>query len=172
MIALPYAPAPRRKQSKTVRSRQRTQANVTSELQRERSELAVRDRVPSANVRIKRVYEPASEEDGARILVDRLWPRGISHDEARLDGWLREIAPSSRLRSWFGHDPRRWAEFRNRYRSELAGHADALSELRRRARERRITLLYGAKDELHNHAVVLRNVLLGKTEPGETSDER
>ena len=125
----------------------------------------MRAKVPSANVRIKRVYEPASEADGARILVDRLWPRGLSHDEAGLDGWIREITPTSRLRTWFGHDPRRWVEFRRRYRIELAGHADAISELRDRARDGPITLLYGARDELHNHAIVLRNVLLGRAKP-------
>jgi uncharacterized protein YeaO (DUF488 family) len=118
--------------------------------------------VPSPNIKLKRIYEPASKEDGVRILVDRLWPRGITKDEARLDQWNREVTPSGRLRAWFGHDPKRWPEFSQRYRAELGNHADALGELRRQAREGPITLLYAAKDEAHTHAIVLRNVLLGR----------
>jgi uncharacterized protein YeaO (DUF488 family) len=118
--------------------------------------------VPSQNIRLKRVYEPASKRDGTRILVDRLWPRGITKAEAKLDQWNREVTPSSRLRTWFGHDPKRWAEFSHRYRAELAGHSEALDELRCRARNGPITLLYAAKDEDHSHAIVLRNVLLGR----------
>ena len=125
--------------------------------------------VPSRNIRLKRIYEPPSEEDGTRILVDRLWPRGITKAEARLDQWDREITPSGRLRAWFGHKPERWAEFSHRYRAELAGHAAALAELRRQAREGTITLLYAARDERHTHAIILRNVLLGRAKSeGET----
>ncbi len=120
--------------------------------------------LPARNIRIKRVYEPATRQDGMRILVDRLWPRGLTKEDAKLDEWLQEITPSASLRTWFGHDPRCWNEFRHRYRIELAEHADALRTLRRHARERPITLLYAAKDEIHNHAVVLRNVLLGRAE--------
>jgi uncharacterized protein YeaO (DUF488 family) len=118
--------------------------------------------IPARNVRLKRVYEPASKTDGERILVDRLWPRGVSKEEARLDEWLREIAPSAGLRMWFGHDPHRWDEFQRRYRSELAGRTDLLNGLRRRARQGPITLLYGARDEAHSDAVVLRDVVLGR----------
>jgi uncharacterized protein YeaO (DUF488 family) len=119
--------------------------------------------VPSRNIRLKRIYEPPSKEDGTRILVDRLWPRGITKAEARLDEWNREVTPSSRLRAWFGHKPEHWVEFSHRYRAELSTHADALSQLRRQARVAPITLLYAAKDERHTHAIVLRNVLLGRT---------
>jgi uncharacterized protein YeaO (DUF488 family) len=117
---------------------------------------------PAQNIRLKRIYEPPSKEDGIRILIDRLWPRGITKEEAQLDEWNREIPPSGRLRAWFGHDPARWAEFSQRYRDELTEHPDALSDLRRQAQQRRITLLYAARDEAHTHAIVLRNVLLGR----------
>lgn len=116
----------------------------------------------AANVKIKRAYEPAEAEDGTRILVDRLWPRGISKQQARFDQWNRELAPSPELRTWFGHQVSRWPEFSRRYRLELAGHAEALGELRRRAKEGPVTLVYAAKDERHNHALVLRSVLLGR----------
>ena len=116
----------------------------------------------AANVKIKRAYEPAEPDDGTRILVDRLWPRGVSKQEARLDQWNRELAPSPKLRKWFGHQVSRWAEFSRRYRVELARHAEGLAELRRRARQGPVTLVYAAKDEHHNHAIVLRSVLLGR----------
>jgi uncharacterized protein YeaO (DUF488 family) len=118
--------------------------------------------IPASNVVLKRAYEPPEKSDGRRILVDRLWPRGVSKAEADLDIWIREIAPSAELRIWFGHDPRRWDEFRRRYRAELAQHSDTVKDLRRRAREGRITLVYSAKDEVHNDAVLLRNVILGR----------
>ncbi len=133
----------------------------------------MRQTVLSQNIRIKRIYEPASKEDGTRILVDRLWPRGIAKAEAKIDEWNRDITPSGRLRAWFGHDPERWTEFSRRYRAELSRHADALGDLRRQAREGLITLLYAAKDETHNHAIVLRNVLLGRTKAeGEDGHDR
>ncbi len=91
-----------------------------------------------------------------------MWPRGVSKAEARLDEWLKDVAPSTELRKWFGHDPERWTEFRRRYRAELAGRPDRLNDLRRLAREGTLTLIYGAKDEAHNEAVVLRDVLLGR----------
>jgi uncharacterized protein YeaO (DUF488 family) len=129
--------------------------------------------VPAQNIRVKRIYEPASAEDGTRILVDRLWPRGITKEEAKLDQWNREVTPSSGLRSWFGHDPERWVEFGHRYRAELAAHAKALEDVRRQARKGPITLLYAAKDDTHNHALVLRNVLLDKTNrEAEASNDR
>ncbi|HET7171688.1 MAG TPA: DUF488 family protein [Gaiellales bacterium] len=108
---------------------------------------------------LKRAYEPAAESDGYRVLVDRLWPRGVSRDRARLDEWARELAPTTELRSWFGHDPSRFEEFRHRYMRELAGHAERLTELRRIARRGRLTLVYAAADPEHNDAVVLAEVL-------------
>jgi uncharacterized protein YeaO (DUF488 family) len=119
-------------------------------------------RVPAANIKLKRAYEKPSPGDGTRILVDRLWPRGISKDKAALDGWMKEIAPSTKLRQWFAHDPNRWEEFRRRYGEELRGHRDLLAELRRVARNGTLTLVYAAHDEAHNDAVVLREVLLGR----------
>jgi uncharacterized protein YeaO (DUF488 family) len=120
-------------------------------------------------IRLKRAYEPVGKEDGTRILVDRLWPRGLSKEEAVLDEWNRELAPSAELRRWYGHRVSRWHEFSRRYRRELARHAQALGELRRRARQGPVTLVYAAKDQHHNHAIVLKNVLLGRGKPAEES---
>ncbi|GIK77260.1 MAG: DUF488 family protein [Acidobacteria bacterium] len=111
------------------------------------------------DVRIKRAQEPAARSDGQRVLIDRLWPRGISRERARLDGWERDLAPSTELRKWFGHDPARFAEFRRRYVEELRGQRSRLTELRRRAGESRLTLVYAARDTEHNDAVVLAEVL-------------
>ena len=111
-------------------------------------------------VSIKRVYEPPSPRDGVRVLVDRLWPRGLSKSDAGVDQWMREIAPSTNLRRWFGHDPTRWREFRRRYRAELRGKAGLVEELRGIMRNHHLTLVYSARDERHNQAVVLREVLL------------
>ena len=111
------------------------------------------------DIRLKRVYEPPSPDDGRRVLVDRLWPRGLSKADAAIDCWLKEIAPSTGLRRWFNHDPLRWTEFRDRYRAELGSHAGLLEELRAQARDGPLTLVYGARDELHNDAVVLRELL-------------
>jgi uncharacterized protein YeaO (DUF488 family) len=97
-------------------------------------------------------------------LIDRLWPRGVSKADARLDGWFRDVAPSAALRRWFGHDPLRWDEFQRRYRAELTRQPQALKALRRRSREGPITLVYAARDEAHNDAVVLRAVVLGRTD--------
>jgi uncharacterized protein YeaO (DUF488 family) len=108
---------------------------------------------------MKRVYEPAERADGYRILIDRLWPRGISHDRAKLDAWDRDIAPSPELRTWFGHRPDRFDEFRRRYVAELREHRSLLSELRRRARRGTLTLVYSARDTEHNDAVVLAEVI-------------
>ncbi|HET7136965.1 MAG TPA: DUF488 domain-containing protein [Gaiellaceae bacterium] len=110
-------------------------------------------------IRLKRAYDPPEHSDGYRILVDRLWPRGVSKEEARLDEWARELAPSSELRKWFGHDPARFDEFRRRYTEELAAHDEKLRELRRRARGATVTLVYGARDTEHNDAVVLAELL-------------
>lgn len=113
-------------------------------------------------VKLKRVYEPASPADGIRILVDRLWPRGLRKEDAAIDHWFKDLAPSTNLRQWFGHKPERWTEFRERYRVELAEQSEALARLRSLARQGSITLLFGAHDELHNNAVVLRELLGAK----------
>jgi uncharacterized protein YeaO (DUF488 family) len=113
-------------------------------------------------IRIKRVYSEPSARDGVRILVDRVWPRGISKERARIVEWRKELAPSTALRKWFGHDPAKWAGFRERYRKELAesGRIDALRELAKRSRHEAIALIYGAADEQHNQAVALKEFLV------------
>jgi uncharacterized protein YeaO (DUF488 family) len=113
------------------------------------------------DIRLKRAYDPASGGDGYRVLVERLWPRGVTKERAALDEWARELAPSPELRRWFGHDPERFQEFRRRYREELAGQRERLEELRRRAEQGPVTLVYGARDSEHNGAVVLADVLRG-----------
>ncbi len=114
------------------------------------------------DVRIKRAYDEPSPDDGYRLLIDRLWPRGVSHQRAALDEWNKELAPSRDLRTWFGHEPERFAEFRRRYTAELSDHADAVDELRRRAEEGTLTLVYSAHDTKHNNAVVLAQILRGE----------
>lgn len=116
--------------------------------------------IAASRIRLKRAYVAAEPDDGARILVDRLWPRGVSKEKAALDEWMKDVGPSTELRKWFGHDPDRWDEFRRRYRDELRGHAEELGHLRALAREGTVTLVFGARDEEHNEAVVLRDVLL------------
>ena len=116
--------------------------------------------IRAGDIKLKRAYEPPSAGDGTRVLIDRLWPRGISKQKAKLDYWMKDIAPSTELRKWFGHDPKRWAEFRRRYAAELREHSDLIAELRSLARKSPITLVYAAYDESHNDAVVLRDVLL------------
>jgi uncharacterized protein YeaO (DUF488 family) len=110
-------------------------------------------------VKLKRIYDQPEPADGRRILVDRLWPRGISKERARLDWWLKEIAPSDELRRWFGHDPDRWPEFRVRYQGELQAQGQLLQELRSIAAQETITLLYAAKDQERNNAVLLKDLL-------------
>lgn len=119
-------------------------------------------RIPARNVALKRAYEPAATEDGNRILVDRQWPRGVSKADVAVTQWMKEIAPSTELRQWFGHDPARWGEFRRRYRDELHRNAGLLGQLRSLARSGLLTLVYSAHDQAHNDAVVLRDVLLGR----------
>ncbi len=111
------------------------------------------------NLRLKRVYAPASRDDGVRVLVDRLWPRGLTKEKAAVDHWMKDVAPSSDLRKWFGHDPDRWSEFQRRYKKELREHKNLLDEIRKLTRDGTVTLLFGAHDEEHNDAVVLRDVL-------------
>ncbi len=114
-------------------------------------------------VKIKRVYEPAAPSDGFRVLVDRLWPRGVSKQKAGVDLWLKEIAPSEALRKWFGHDPGRWGQFQTRYRRELRAREGAVQQLQAALKQHgTITLLYSARDERHNNAVALRAFLRGR----------
>jgi uncharacterized protein YeaO (DUF488 family) len=115
-------------------------------------------------VRRKRVYERPSPEDGVRVLVDRIWPRGVSKEKAAVDHWLKDVAPSTALRRWFGHDPERWAEFRRRYRAELARQPELIAELRRLARAGTVTLVFSARDVDHNQAAVLQELLSGGSE--------
>jgi uncharacterized protein YeaO (DUF488 family) len=118
--------------------------------------------VKTPDVRLKRAYEPALASDGHRVLIDRLWPRGVKRDAARRDEWARELAPSTELRRWFGHDPARFALFRRRY----VAQETKLRELRRRAREGTLTLVYAARDTEHNDAVLLAEVLREEAQPG------
>jgi uncharacterized protein YeaO (DUF488 family) len=111
------------------------------------------------NIRIKRAYEEPDREDGTRILVDRLWPRGLTKEKARIDLWLKDVAPSTELRKWFAHDPAKWAEFRSRYLQELKGNKEQLSLLRQEVAKGTATLVYGAKDQQHNEAVILQRLL-------------
>ncbi|MGH2973902.1 MAG: DUF488 domain-containing protein [Solirubrobacterales bacterium] len=111
------------------------------------------------DVQAKRIYDPPDRADGYRVLIDHIWPRGVSHERARLDEWARELAPSDELRKWFDHVPARFAEFRTRYRDELAAQSDRLDELRERSVKGRLTILYAARDREHNNAVVLVELL-------------
>ena len=119
-------------------------------------------RIAAGNVKLKRAYEPPGPDDGTRILVDRLWPRGVSKADAAVDLWLKDLAPSTALRKWFGHDPAHWAEFRERYAHEVRRQPEPFGQLRGLAREGPITLVYSAHDEEHNDAVVLRELVLGR----------
>jgi len=120
-------------------------------------------RIAAANVRLKRAYESPSAKDGIPILIARLWPRGVVKANAAIDLWAKDIAPSTALRRWFGHDPARWQEFQRRYSEEIYRHRDRLDELRALAERGVITLVFAAHDETHNDAVVLREILLGRT---------
>lgn len=118
------------------------------------------DHVLSANIKLKRAYEAAGRGDGTRVLIDRLWPRGVKKSDAKIDEWMKDIAPSTTLRKWFGHDPDRWQEFRRRYEGEIRQHPDQLERLRSLARHGMLTLVFSAHDEKHNDAVVLRELIL------------
>ena len=111
------------------------------------------------NLKLKRVYEPSDKSDGTRILIDRLWPRGMTKAKAGVDIWLKELAPSAELRKWFGHDADKWTEFKKRYRAELEENDEQLARLREEIKKGTVTLLYGAKDEEHNDAVALAEFL-------------
>jgi uncharacterized protein YeaO (DUF488 family) len=117
-------------------------------------------------IKLKRAYEEPSQADGLRILVERLWPRGFTKERASIDLWLKEVAPSTELRKWFGHDPKRWKEFRERYLAELKGKRGPIDLLQQRAQEGTISLIYAAKDEEHNGAVVLKGFLEGRKGKG------
>lgn len=110
------------------------------------------------SISLKRAYDPPQAADGKRVLVDRIWPRGMTKEKAKIDLWLKDVAPSTELRQWFGHDPQRWAEFRKKYRAELKGNP-ALDELRKMAGKGKVTLVYAARDEEHNNAVVLQTII-------------
>jgi uncharacterized protein YeaO (DUF488 family) len=112
-------------------------------------------------IQLKRVYEEPSREDGLRILVDRLWPRGLSKQRAAVDLWLKDVAPSTELRKWFGHDPAKWQEFQARYRQELRERQPTLQLLKEKCQEQTVTLVYGARDQEHNEALVLKRILEG-----------
>jgi uncharacterized protein YeaO (DUF488 family) len=123
------------------------------------------------DIRLKRAYEPAGPSDGYRVLIDRLWPRGVSRKQAKLSAWERDLAPSADLRQWFGHQPERFEEFRRRYVEELREQRPRLTELRRRARDGTLTLVYAAHDSEHNDAVVLADVLRrGLRQPRDSDD--
>jgi len=115
-----------------------------------------------AAIGLARAYDAAEDGGGARLLVDRVWPRGITRQELRLDDWIREVAPSAGLRKWFGHDPARWAEFERRYRAELDANQAAVERCLAWCRKGRVTLVFGAKDREHNQAVALRGYLAGR----------
>ena len=112
-------------------------------------------------IKLKRVYENPSAEDGLRVLVDRLWPRGLTKERAAVDLWMKDVAPSTELRKWFGHDPAKWKQFQLRYRKELQEKKDFLQELKKKSKGHTVTLVYGARDEEHNEALILKEILAG-----------
>lgn len=114
-------------------------------------------------IKTKRAYEPASADDGRRILVDRLWPRGLTKEKARIDEWLKEIAPSNQLRKWYSHEPAKWQEFKKRYKDELRDKTGILDGLKAESRRKTITLVFSSREESLNNAEALKEILLGKT---------
>lgn len=119
-------------------------------------------RVVARSIKLKRAYERPATSDGTRVLIDRLWPRGLKKADAAIDRWIKDVSPSTTLRKWFGHDPDRWQEFKKRYVAEIRKHPEPLAELRDLVREGPVTLVYSAHDELHNNALVLKSILLGR----------
>ncbi len=115
------------------------------------------------SIQVKRAYDPPSPRDGARILVDRLWPRGVSKANLKLDAWMKDISPSNELRKWFHEGDHTWEDFRKRYFKELSEHPEQVDQLRKKARGHTVTLLYGSRDEQHNNAVALKQYLQGKS---------
>ncbi|PBC03685.1 DUF488 domain-containing protein [Mesorhizobium sp. WSM3860] len=122
--------------------------------------MSMSGKIFNGRVKLKRAYESPATDDGKRVLVDRLWPRGVKKADAAIDHWMKELAPSTELRKWFGHDPARWEEFRRRYAAEIHEHRDELDRLRDLMRDGAVTLVYSAHNEAHNDAVVLREILL------------
>lgn len=118
------------------------------------------NKISEDNVKLKRAYKSPATDDGKRVLVDRLWPRGVKKADAAIDYWAKELAPSTELRKWFGHDPARWEEFRRRYSAEIKEHREEFDRLRDLALKGPVTLVYAAHDEMHNDAIVLREILL------------
>jgi uncharacterized protein YeaO (DUF488 family) len=113
-------------------------------------------------IQLKRAYEPAQKQDGVRLLVERLWPRGLTKEKAAIDEWFKDVAPSPELRKWYGHDPAKWEAFRKRYLAELRGNAEAVDRLRKRVKEGPVTFIYAAKDEKRNSALLLKKFLEGR----------
>jgi len=128
-------------------------------------------RITADHVKLKRAYERVAADDGTRVLIDRLWPRGVKKADATIDQWLKDVAPSTVLRKWFGHDRNRWAEFGRRYAAEVHQHPEHLSRLRALARQGPITLVFSAHDEVHNDAVALRKFLLGRETKGKVETD-
>jgi uncharacterized protein YeaO (DUF488 family) len=114
-------------------------------------------------IQLKRVYEPPEKHDGVRLLVERLWPRGLTKEKARIDEWFKDVAPSPELRKWYGHDPAKWEAFRKRYLDELRGNPEAVVRLRKRVKDEPVTFVYAAKDKEHNSALLLKESLEGKS---------
>ena len=125
----------------------------------QRSSQATKAESPNMKIKIKRVYEQPDNDDGVRILVDRLWPRGLTKEKAAVDLWLKEIAPTTELRKWFGHDPDKWKSFRGRYETEIRHNDDLIKLVKQKSKKGTVTLVYGARDEKHNEALVLKQFL-------------
>ena len=121
----------------------------------------MRSKPLAKNIKLKRAYDDPVAADGMRILVDRLWPRGVKKATAAIDFWAKDLAPTTALRKWFGHDPVRWTEFRRRYTAEIRQHTEQLDKIRKLARHDTVTLIYAARDQEHNEAVIIRDLLIG-----------
>ena len=122
-------------------------------------------------IKLKRAYEKPSRDDGSRILVERLWPRGLTRERAAVDLWLKEVAPSPELRKWFGHDPAKWEQFQKRYWKELQEKKEAVQQLKQKSKQGTVTLVYAARDEEHNGALALKQFLEGGRKPGKPGDQ-